>query len=212
MLYRAEEVLLERAKAGDRAAFDRLREKLEKRARRFVQRLIGQSDEEEDILQDAFVALYMNLQRIDPPAHLRPFLFRVIRNRCYDELRRKGRFQFVSLDEEPGDAAPVSAFLMDGRPQPDEVVHWHLLFDQVQKAIDRLPELQRQTLILLTEEGLSYAQIAEAMATDIGTVKSRVHYGRRGLVRLLGPATVAALGLPEERKSDRNDRDRARAR
>jgi RNA polymerase sigma-70 factor (ECF subfamily) len=201
-----EEELLQRAKAGERSAFDLLRKKLEGRVRHFVQRLVGQSDSEEDIVQDAFIALYMNLGRIDPPAHLRPFLFRVVRNRCYDELRRKGRFQWVSLDGDGGESEALLSHLADRAPRPDEVVQWHFLLSQVQEAIDRLPELQRQTLILLCEEGLSYAQVAEAMATDIGTVKSRVHYGRKALMRQLGPGIVDALGLRKEIKNDRHDR------
>jgi len=200
----AEGMLLERAKTGDRAAFDLLRKGLEGRVRRFVHRLVGPSSETEDIVQDAFLALYVNLARIDPPGHLRAFLFRIVRNRCYDELRRKGRFECVSLDEGPG--SPHSPFrsLADPRPQPDEVVCWSLLFIQVQQAIDHLPEMQRQTLILRCEEGLSYSEIAEVMATDVGTVKFRAHYGRKGLQKMLGPAIVDVLGLQREKKHDRN--------
>jgi RNA polymerase sigma-70 factor, ECF subfamily len=198
-----EQELFQQAKAGNRRAFDLLRTKLEGRVRRFTQRLVGSSDAEDDIIQDAFLALYVNLARIDPPENLRPFLFRIVRNRCYDELRRKGRFQFVSLDSGGDESDLAAPALVDHRPQPDEVAHWHILYAKVQEAIDRLPELQRQTLILVCEEGLSYAQVAAAMATDIGTVKSRVHYARSHLMRQLGPAVVDALGL---RRKDRDDR------
>ena len=58
--------------------------------------------------------------------------------------------------------------------QPEEVAHWLLLRLEVQAAMNKLPELQRQTLILHAEEGLAYQEIAEAMDTSIGTVKSRL--------------------------------------
>jgi RNA polymerase sigma-70 factor (ECF subfamily) len=191
--------LFARARSGDRAAFDRLRARLEPRVRRFVRRLVGQqSNEEEDILQDAFLALYLNRARVEPLENLLPFLFRIVRNRCYDELRRRGRFQWVPLDEPvtDGDATPLA--LTDGRPPPDEVAHWMLVLAEVQQGMDRLPELQRQTLILLCEEGLTYEQIAAAMGTDLGTVKSRVHYARKQLQKLLRPGLLQSLGLQEK--------------
>ena len=93
-----EHELFEKAKANNRTAFDRLQETLDASVRRFVRRLVGISEAEDDVLQDAFLALYMNLEHLESSEHLRSFLFRVVRNRCYDTLRRQGRFQFVPLD------------------------------------------------------------------------------------------------------------------
>jgi RNA polymerase sigma-70 factor (ECF subfamily) len=195
-----EEQLFRQARAGDRAAFDRLRDVLEAPARRFVRRLIGSSDSEDDILQDAFVALYLHRNRIDPVSNLRPFFFRIIRNFCYGELRRRGRFRTVSLDEpNPAEDVPLPA-LIDPRPRPDERVHWTLMYAQVQKAIQQLPELQRQTLVLCCAEELTYAQAAYAMGTDIATVKSRLHLARKTLAKRLGPKVLDAIGLPEDRQ------------
>lgn len=199
-----ENELFQQARAGVRSAFDKLQEKLEAPVKRFVRRLIGLSSSEDDIVQDAFLALYMNLERLDSSEHLRPFLFRVVRNLCYDELRRKGRFQFVSLDEDIGDSDALLSFLIDHRAQPDEEVYWILLYSEVQKAMERLPEPQRQTLILYCEEDLTYQQIAKAMATDIGTVKSRIHYARKNLRKLLKPEILEALGIEKEDKNVRN--------
>ena len=194
----------QKAKAGDRAAFDGLQEELEVQVRYFIRRLVGQSQSEDDIVQDAFLALYMNLERLDSGEHLRPFLFRVVRNLCYDELRRKGRFQLVSLDQGPDESGALFPPLPDSRSPPDEEVHWILLYSEVQKAMDRLPEPQRQVLILYCEQDLAYQQIAEAMATDMGTVKSRIHYGRKNLRKLLNPEILEALGIEKEGRDGRN--------
>jgi RNA polymerase sigma-70 factor (ECF subfamily) len=195
-----EEQLFRRVQAGDRAAFDRLRERLEVPARGFVRRLIGSSDAEDDILQDAFVALYLHRNRIDPVSNLRPFFYRIIRNFCYGELRRRGRFKTVSLDDpDPAEDVPLLA-LIDPRPRPDERAHWTLMYATVQKAIQQLPELQRQTLLLCCAEELSYAQAAYAMGTDVATAKSRLHLARKTLGKLLGPKTLDAIGLREGRK------------
>lgn len=193
-----EAALLRQARSGGRAAFGRLQAALDPVVRRFARRLIGPSDAEDDIVREMFLALYMNLGRLETAERLRPFVFRVVRNLCYTELRRLRRFEVVSLDA----AAPESAaaWLIDPCPPLDEQVQWGLLYSDVQAAMDRLPELQRQSLILYCEEDLSYEQIAEAMATDIGTVKSRIHYARRNLRRLLPPDTREALGLKSEEK------------
>lgn len=193
-----EHELFEKAKTGNNAAFDRLQATLDASVRRFVRRLVGISEAEDDIVQDAFLALYMNLERLESSEHLRPFLFRVVRNRCYDTLRQQGRFQLVPLDVDSKDSAVDLSFLADLRKQPDEELHWKLLHAEVQKAIDRLPEVQRQAIILYCEEDLTYTQIAEAMATDIGTVKSRIFYGRKNLRKLLKPEILEALGIKKE--------------
>jgi RNA polymerase sigma-70 factor (ECF subfamily) len=193
-----ESELLRRAKSGDRAAFDTLRKVLEPPVLRFARNLVGYSETEEDVLQNAFIALWVNLARIDPVERLRPFLFRIVRNLCYDELRRRGRFRAVSLDTGWEEPAEPDHGLRDPRPPPDEEVQRILLIAEVQRAMQRLPELQRQALILHAIEDLPYAEVAVAMDTDIGTVKSRIHYARRNLQRLLRPDTKAALGLTRE--------------
>ena len=196
MTDRSEQALFETARAGDRAAFDSLQQQLQSPVRHFLRRLTGQNAEEEDIVRDAFLALYLNLERIPSVESLRPFLFRVLRNLCYSELRRQGRFATISL--EAGSLALQD--IPEQRPSPHEQVQWRLLYGEVQKALERLPELQRQTLLLYFEEDLTYQQIAEAMATDIGTVKSRLYYARQNLLRHLKPDTAEALGIRKEKR------------
>lgn len=194
--------LLRRARAGDMDAFAALTALLETPARAFTRRLIGQVDE--DIVQEALFALYMNLEKLDPPSKLRPFLFRVIRNRCYDRLRAQGRYQIISLDEDSATGSDTrEAQIASDEPQPDEQVDWLLIYAEVQQAMQQLPELQRQTLILYSEAGLSYDEIAEAMNVSAGTVKSRLFYAKRTLIRLLAPETVRAL----ENKQSEGEKD-----
>lgn len=193
---------LERAKAGDRKAFDALQTALQGSVWRFVDRLIGLSACTPDIVQKVFLALYLNIEKMQSPEHVKPFLFRVARNLCYDELRQRGRFQYVSLDSEEWEAEWRSSFvadLVDTADLPDDAAHLVMLVAEVQQAMDRLPELQRQTLILYAEEDLTYAQIAEAMNTDVGTVKSRIHNGRKNLLKQLKPEFLRELGIRKEK-------------
>lgn len=185
-----EQGLLRLAQSGDTEAFAVLQALLQTPARRFTRRLIGEVDE--DIVQDAMFALYMNLARIEPPEKLRPFLFRVIRNRCYDRLRAEGRFEVVSLDEEHWGETREAQIASDAQT-PDEETHWLMIYAEVQTAMQKLPELQRQALILFSEAGLSYEEIAEVMNVSTGTVKSRLYYAKRTLAGLLSPDTRRAL-------------------
>ena len=196
---RTEQELLRRARGGDNAAFGHLQAGLERTVRRYVWRLIGQNDDEDEVVQDAFFALYMSLERIAPVENLRPFLFRIVRNRCYDELRKQGRFQPVSLDGELVGAPARISWPPDQAHRPDEQVVRRLMWAEVQEAIGRLPELQRQTMILYCDEDYSYAQIAMAMETSLNTVKSRLHHARRNLRRLIGPETLEALGIQPDK-------------
>jgi RNA polymerase sigma-70 factor (ECF subfamily) len=189
--------LLLRAQCGDWEAFESLQGQLEPLIRRYVRRLIGPGDAEDDIVQDTFIALYKNLSRIDPVANLRPYIFRIARNRCYDELRR-GRFDDLSLDDEQvideqGSVWVSYTDFSSNGAQPDELTHWLLLNLEVQEAMERLPQNQRETLILFSEHDLSYAEIADIMHTSVGTVKSRLFYARKNLCGLLRPETLDHL-------------------
>lgn len=184
--------LLRQAQAGDIDAFGDLQTLLEAPIRRFVWRLLGTTDAEDDIVQDSLIALYLNLDRIDPPENLRPYLFRIVRNRCYDLLRKRRRGEMLSLDDEPIEMW-VSLNASSSEAGPEEVTDWLLLHLEVQRAIDRLPELQRQTLILYSEENMTYQEIAEAMNCSIGTVKSRLFYAKRALRGLISAETLQVL-------------------
>ena len=179
------------AQQGDRAAFGRVRRRLEAPLVRFVRRLLGPESGVDDVLQDAFLALYMNLERVDPVEKARPFLYRIVRNLCYDELRRRGRYDVTSLEAGPqpawGDHTPAVPAA--------ERLHWCLVYDGVRDAIDRLPGHQREAMLLYCGEKLSYREMAEALNVSLGTVKSRMYYARENLVKILGPETLEGLGL-----------------
>lgn len=193
----AEVELLKAAQAGDQDAFETLWREFEPPLLRFVGRLIGAGQEAEDIVQETLMALYLHLDQIDPPEKLRPYVFRIARNRCYDLLRRDGRFEQIDM---PDDEAPVSvrvSFAGESSVPPDDAVHWLLLHLEVKEAMDRLPELQRQALTLYAEEEMSYAEIADIMGVTLGTIKSRIFHAKQTLRRLLRRETLAAIDSDE---------------
>ena len=184
--------LLLQAQNGDYDAYESLHKRLENPIRRFVRRLIGDTAEVDDVLQDTLISLYTNMHHIDPPENLRPYVFRIARNRCYDTLRKQGRFNQESLDDDAVNMR-VSFNAHQRSNKPEDATHWLLLYIEVQEAIDLLPELQRQAIILFSEESLSYAEIAGIMDVSLGTVKSRLFHAKRTLRRLLKPETLKAI-------------------
>ncbi len=193
--------LLKLAQQGDYDAFEQLHNALAPGLGRFVRRLIGDGQEAEDVVQDTLLALYLNLSHIEPVEKLRPYVFRIARNRCYDMLRRYGRYEEVSMDADDPVSVRVSFQIADERSTPpEEIAHWLLLQIEVREAMDDLPELQSQTLMLYAEEGLSYAEIAQVMGVSIGTIKSRIFHAKKNLRARLRPETLAAIigGLDED--------------
>jgi RNA polymerase sigma-70 factor, ECF subfamily len=182
-----------------REAFGWLHVELQPDVERFARRLVGMSGNVEDVVQKSFTSLWSNIDRIRSPESVLPYLFRIVRNLCFDELRRQRRFDHLSMnDDDAGwddEAALSSDFEYD---LPDETAHWSEMCRKVQQAINRLPERQRQAIILYAEEDLTYEQVAESMNVDIGTVKSRIFHARKNLRKMLSPEVLSELGMDKE--------------
>jgi RNA polymerase sigma factor (sigma-70 family) len=107
--------LLQRAQQDGRSAFDRLQKSMEPRLRRFIERLIGRQTAVDEIAQETFLALYVKLERITSEDHLWPFVFRIARHLCYDELRRPPGIEITPIRYSRG---KVGAKHTQGRPCP----------------------------------------------------------------------------------------------
>ncbi|MDX2163630.1 MAG: RNA polymerase sigma factor [bacterium] len=178
---------------------------LEPAIRGFVRRLLGANGDDlavDDLVQETFIALYRKLTARDapiPPEAARPYAYGIARNLAYAELRRIERYGLALAADHDQAAEDGFAYgagyavAVDPAAMPEETAYWMLLNADVQAAIDRLPEAQRQVLILFCEEGLSYHEIAVIMGVNVGTVKSRLHYAKRALRGLLSAATLHAI-------------------
>jgi RNA polymerase sigma factor (sigma-70 family) len=140
---------------------------------RFAWRMTNSSTAAEDIAQDVFLVLLRHPDHFDATRrHLRSFLFGVARNlsrKCLDAQNR-----WNPLDNEQFVAAP-----MDVESREIAVV--------VGAAVQALPSLQREALLLAHYEGFSLDEIARAVDVDVGAVKARLHRARQNLRRMLAP-------------------------
>jgi RNA polymerase sigma-70 factor (ECF subfamily) len=183
---------LQAAQQGDASAFEQLYAALEPGVERFVRRLLRDDSAWADVVQETFLSLYIHLDEVVPAEKLRPFVYRVARNASYDVMRQWGRRPGWSLDDDTHQDR-LNFALHDPSDAPDEAAHWLLLMLEVREAIDRLPEAQRQVLILFCEEEMSQAEIAEVLGCSVGTVKSRLFHAKKTLRGLVHPQVLAAL-------------------
>ena len=174
--------LMLRFQQGDDRAFDQLVERHKQRVFNLVYRFLGARADTDDIAQEVFMAVYRARASYEPRARFTTWLFAIVRNTCYRELRRGGP-RTLSLSQQAGqDGSPVAAFVADDRA-PSALAS--LLKDEraraVQRAIDSLPEAQRMAVLLRRYEQFSYEEIAEAMGCSPKAVKSLLHRARANL-------------------------------
>jgi RNA polymerase sigma-70 factor, ECF subfamily len=137
-------------------------------------RLTGNPDEAADLAQDVFVRVQRNLHRYEPGT-FDGWLYRITKNLFLDSVRRRSRYRMEQLPEEDW-RAPVSE-----EPGPADVVERRTLEARLEQGLAALSEDFRLAVVLCDVEGLSYEEIADATGWPLGTVRSRIHRGRKQL-------------------------------
>ena len=172
--------LLTRAAEGETEAFRVLFEAHRDAVFRLAFRLTGTLDVAEDLAQECFLGLIRHPGRFDARrGSLRQYLYGTVRNLVRQRCQSSGRE--VPLDDDP-DADPPAHLTMGSERIADGE-----LSEAVQAAVETLPMLQREALVLFEFEELSLEEIAAVTGCDAGTVKSRLHRARARLRRVLAP-------------------------
>ncbi|MEK6282658.1 MAG: RNA polymerase sigma factor [Acidobacteriota bacterium] len=175
-----DELLLEKAGAGDPAAFLQLYERHRASVFRFSYRLAGSVETAEDITHDCFLSLIRKPGNfVAGRASLRTYLLSAARNLWYKQLRTLGRE--LALDEFADDQ------FVEVSRQPLRRVLDDELSSKVKDAVSSLPPLQREALVLFEYEGLALSEIANLVGTDVGAIKARLHRARERLRSTLQP-------------------------
>lgn len=191
-----DEVLVQRAQSGDRNALCELINRYERKTYNLAFRLMGNHADASDAAQEALVRVYTRLHNFRGDAAFSTWLFRVVTNTCLDELRRRGRLRHASLDDplptEEGLLPRQAALEADN---PVERVERGEVQAAVQRAINRLPAGYRAVVIMRDIQEYSYQQIALALGTSLGTIKSRLHRARQALRVILRTTEGARLDL-----------------
>src|SRR4051794_25358885 len=133
--------------------------------------MLSSREDAEDVLQEVFAAAFNAMITDDRPINVRPWLYRIARNRCLNHLRRT---QAIGVDS-------MDIHLADNGASTADVVHEREEFRELIGDVQELAETQRTALLLREIDALSYDQIAEAMETTIPAVKSLLVRARVGL-------------------------------
>lgn len=140
--------------------------------------ITGDTDVASDLLQDVFLRLHRFADRVDPERPLEPWLYRMTANLSYTYVKRRKRW-LQPLED-------LAEWLVgSGKNSPAEVVEMRDEWRRVQKAVSALPLPQRVVVVLYYMNDLSLSEISNILDVPVGTVKSRLHYGRQTLKKAL---------------------------
>ncbi len=181
-----EQLLLERAKDGDIAAFEELIESYQKKIFNLAYRILGNYDDAGDMAQEALIRIFRSIANFKEQSSFSTWVYRITTNVCLDEIRKKKNKKVISLDEEIRmDDGEMKRQIMSDDIQPDAAAELEELRILVSDAINSLPEDQRLVITLRDIQGLSYEEISSVLDCPSGTVKSRINRARQALKNVL---------------------------
>jgi RNA polymerase sigma-70 factor (ECF subfamily) len=168
-------VLVRAAKRGDISAFEQLVHRYDRNVFRIAQHITQNREDAEDVVQDAFLKAYENLQGFQEQSKFYTWLVRIAVNEALMRLRRRRPERMVSLDEEvKTDEDSMPREVADWSPNPEQLYTQSELRDILGKTIQGLPSSFRTVFVLRDVEGLSTEETAEALDLSIPAVKSRL--------------------------------------
>ena len=166
---RTDRNLIERVLNGDSEGFNLLVRQWEKPIYNFILRMVGNRDEAMDLCQDVFLKAFRELGALKDRDRFAAWLYRIAHNTCYSRLRKDIGKTYVELDPETG----ARSASMENRIA-------------VQKALQQLPEDQREVVVLKVYQDLKFEEIAVIQDAPVSTVKSRLYMGFEKLRGILG--------------------------
>jgi RNA polymerase sigma-70 factor (ECF subfamily) len=182
--------LVQRVKNGDKEAFNLLVLKYQRKVGRLVRRLVSNSDEADDVVQDAFIKAYRALPQFRGDSAFYTWLYRIAVNTAKNHLVSRGKrpISLSELTSNDGDeeSFEVPVVTIDNNTPEAELMSRQIA-EAVNRAVSALPEELQTALSLREIDGLSYEEIAEAMNCPIGTVRSRIFRAREAVAAELKP-------------------------
>ena len=166
--------LISRCQRGDEDAMKEIFDQYREKVYRIAYGVVRHREDALDIVQEVFIKVFRSIKNFEGKSRFYTYLYRMAMNTAIDHSRRTKKISASSIDEEGG-FVPVDPV----ENRPDRIAVQKELEERLKEAMDRLPDDQRMALVFREVEGLSYQEMAEAMGCSIGTVMSRLHYGRK---------------------------------
>jgi RNA polymerase sigma factor (sigma-70 family) len=148
------------------------------RLRNFIRRRVADPRDAEDVLQDVFYRLVEANRLLMPIDHVTGWLFRVARNRITDLFRKKKPELFgdAASEDEEGESLQIEDLLPSPDAGPEALYFRNLLLDELELALDELPEDQREVFVAHELEGRSFKELAAETGVSVNTLLSRKRY------------------------------------
>jgi RNA polymerase sigma-70 factor (ECF subfamily) len=171
--------LMELIRRGDDKAFELLLSRHQRSVYNLACRFLNDEAEAEDITQETFIRIFKAAVTYTPEAKFTTWLYTIVKNLCFNALRKRRSAQIVSIEEETLPEIPADI------NDPSEIIDGRRLRSKVLAAVHALPENMRIAVLLHKFHGLQYHEIAEILDCSVNTVKLRVHRAKAVLARSL---------------------------
>lgn len=181
-------VLVERAQAGDKRAFEMLFAKYQRKVARLLSRFIRDQAELEDVAQEAFIKAYRALPSFRGDSAFYTWLYRISINTAKNYLVAQGRRTPTATQFDAEEAESFEdAYSLRDINTPESLLQSKQIGETIQTALASLPDDLRNAIVLREIDGMSYEEIAQAMHCPIGTVRSRIFRAREVVAERLRP-------------------------
>lgn len=181
-----EQAVINSAKNGNHQAFNQLVLEYQEQALMLAYRLLRNRQDAEDIVQNAFIKVWEELESFRGESKFSSWLYRIVYNLSLNKLKSRSLRYFLRIaneyDEEETDTIDVA----DPNENPEQIFIQKERKERLEKAIKKLPAKQRSILIMRLEQGLSNAEIAEITAKSEGSVKANLSFALAKLKKILG--------------------------
>ena len=184
-----EAIFVARLQANEDAAYDELVRTYSGSIFHVAYRMLGDSAEAADAVQEIFLKVFRNIAGFKGEAALKTWIFKIAFSEILNRLRwwkRRHRYATTSLDDQPnGNGVRAAHSVASSSPTPEQVLQSKEEEGAIQLALSRLSKDHRSIIVLRDIEGFSYTEIADVLGVSIGTVKSRLARGRADLKKSL---------------------------
>lgn len=183
----SEEILIRAGKRGDAEALEMLFRRYQRPLFQTALRVLGNSEEAEDALQDGLLSAYRNLRRFEGRSQFSTWLTRIVINAALMRRRSQKARPAVSLDEPPReDELPAAERFADDGPNPEQVFAGTEIREMIHENLDELSPLLRTAFVLREVEGYSTGEAAKKLGVTENTLKARLWRARHQLAERLG--------------------------
>ena len=182
----SDEELIAMFQHDDQNAFTELVKRYKDPLFNYVSRMLKDSVFAEDIVQETFVRVYRNRDRYQQIAKFSTWIYTIAINLTKTEIRRQSLRRFLSISNTSEDGKNFE--LPDSRINLEKNTEDTILGDHIREAIEKLPRVFKEVVVLRDIQELSYEEISKIVGVPLGTIKSRVNRGRSRLQNLLKKA------------------------